>query len=268
MFHGREANLTIVSRSLTCAALLVVAQSAAQSQPCPCPTQDVNPAERVAWTLRTSTAVFSGMVLEISPAPIYLGHAIGETVALKLQVRTTWSGHARAPEGIVVVVAPRRPCGFVYDVGRSYLVFATSYGGELVSGSCAMSKPLEAAADDMRLLSVLTDPARIDAVLEGSTVRELLEMKPTVALMGRVVDAEGIPLQGATVHLTGDQLLGGNRATISDEKGRFRFPALPRGACVLTVNLLGYLKAEPLPVTLRTETPALNIALCKDQLPP
>jgi carboxypeptidase family protein len=59
------------------------------------------------------------------------------------------------------------------------------------------------------------------------------------ALEGRVVDATGAPRAQVLVTVEGPALLG-PRAARTDERGRFRFAALPVGRCTLALALLGY----------------------------
>ena len=61
-----------------------------------------------------------------------------------------------------------------------------------------------------------------------------------VALTGFAKARSGAPLQGVTVTVESDALLGRTRTTTSDANGRFRFPALPTGLYTLRGELFGH----------------------------
>src|SRR5437899_4347590 len=58
------------------------------------------------------------------------------------------------------------------------------------------------------------------------------------AIEGTVLDANGAPLPGVTVEAKSPSLQG-TRVTVTDNGGRFRFPALPPGVYSLTATLSG-----------------------------
>ncbi len=62
----------------------------------------------------------------------------------------------------------------------------------------------------------------------------------TGQIRGQVVDADGLPIPGATVAAASPNYLGGASAT-TDEDGRFRFLALPPGEYTVTITKSGFL---------------------------
>ena len=78
-------------------------------------------------------------------------------------------------------------------------------------------------------------------VLVSSTART---QGLTGALIGTVKDGGGGVLQGATVRITSPALMGGPATQPSDDRGQFRFPALPPGAYVLEVSFQGFTPAH------------------------
>src|SRR5262245_27724489 len=58
-------------------------------------------------------------------------------------------------------------------------------------------------------------------------------------LVGKVVDEQGALLPGVTVTLTGAAIMGSQTAT-TNERGVFRFPAVPSGTYKLTFDLNGF----------------------------
>jgi len=78
-------------------------------------------------------------------------------------------------------------------------------------------------------------------VLVSSTART---QGLTGALIGTVKDGGGGVLQGAVVRVTSPALIGGPATQPTDDRGQFRFPALPPGAYVLEVSFQGFTPAH------------------------
>lgn len=62
----------------------------------------------------------------------------------------------------------------------------------------------------------------------------------TGALIGAVKDAQGGVLPGVSVQVSSPAIIGGALAMTTGEKGQLRFPALPPGSYVLSVELPGF----------------------------
>src|SRR5689334_14788062 len=62
----------------------------------------------------------------------------------------------------------------------------------------------------------------------------------TGALVGTVKDATGGVLTGATVRVTSAVLIGGPAIQLADDRGQFRFPALPPGTYALEIGYPGF----------------------------
>jgi hypothetical protein len=62
----------------------------------------------------------------------------------------------------------------------------------------------------------------------------------TGLLIGTVKDAQGAVVAGATARVESSALIGGSKATITDEKGTLRFAALPIGDYTLAVEAAGF----------------------------
>src|SRR5947199_502756 len=63
----------------------------------------------------------------------------------------------------------------------------------------------------------------------------------TGALRGRIVDAQGLPVPGVTVTITGPQ---GGQTAVADSEGRFNFPFLTPGTYGVRAELPGFKAAE------------------------
>jgi hypothetical protein len=65
------------------------------------------------------------------------------------------------------------------------------------------------------------------------------QSKETGAIVGTVMDEEETPLPGVNVTLTSDKLMG-DRSTVTDTEGEYRFPALPPGIYTVRAELQGF----------------------------
>src|SRR5262249_11011878 len=80
-----------------------------------------------------------------------------------MDVVQTW--RAAEHEHVVVVTAPNEAaCGFTFEVGRSYLVYASSVEGEAYRVSlCSRTRRMEDADDDRSLLGAGVVPGSTEA---------------------------------------------------------------------------------------------------------
>jgi len=101
------------------------------------------PAEEMA----RSAAVLAGRVLRID-APRGGMVSTGDPVHVVFQVERVWKGPA--VHNLVIVTARHSvSCGFPFEVGEEYLVYARAAGGELHTSICSRTAPLAAAAVDL-----------------------------------------------------------------------------------------------------------------------
>ena len=64
------------------------------------------------------------------------------------------------------------------------------------------------------------------------------------AIEGRVSDTEGVPLPGVQVKASSPDLIGGSQSRVTEDSGKFRFPALLPGTYVLEASLPGFVPAK------------------------
>jgi hypothetical protein len=82
------------------------------------------------------------------------------------------------------------------------------------------------------------------AALLFSPLPARAQIGQTGTLTGTVTDSTGAVLPGATITVTSDALIGGSRTATSDANGTFRFPALPPGRYMVTVEMPSFGKWE------------------------
>jgi TonB dependent receptor/Carboxypeptidase regulatory-like domain len=66
----------------------------------------------------------------------------------------------------------------------------------------------------------------------------------TGAMIGTVKDAQDAAVVGARVQVSSPAMIGGPATTTSNEKGQFRFPALPPGSYVLDIGMDGFARSH------------------------
>ena len=95
----------------------------------------------VKGTLKNSTAVFSGEVLEIRSGVNFL--------QARFRVERSWKGVEAEQVSVLTENTAESPH---YRVGEKYLVFAGIRDGKLFTGHCSRTKRLEYAEEDLRQL--------------------------------------------------------------------------------------------------------------------
>jgi Ca-activated chloride channel homolog len=78
----------------------------------------------------------------------------------------------------------------------------------------------------------------------------------TGTLTGRVIDASGAPLPGASVRIVGTP-----RITVTDAKGEFRFEGVPAGNYEIAVSLAGFISATRTAIVRTGSTAAVTVTL-------
>ncbi len=108
-----------------------------------------------AQELAGSSAVFAGKVTSFS-APSTEGTSTDARTAT-FEVSQMWKG---ARQGTIVATTPRDSagCGFEFEVGREYLVYAGTTDGKLSVSLCSRTQQLSDAAADLQALGSGTMP--------------------------------------------------------------------------------------------------------------
>ena len=127
-------------------ALLTLARAEVYACTCAVPDPGLPLKRQVRMALNESRAVFSGRVIEVKEDPQ------AASVVVRLRVERFWKG---SPPGEVSVVTGLGggDCGYRFEVGQSYLVYAhASGGGGLGTNICQRTARLSEASKDLRVL--------------------------------------------------------------------------------------------------------------------
>lgn len=88
---------------------------------CSCPTVG-GVEQELKWKLKQLQAVFSGKIIEINKVPQ------SRDVSVKIEVKEIWKGRLSEE---VNITTPNHPgaCGVLFEIGKSYLIFASRSDG-------------------------------------------------------------------------------------------------------------------------------------------
>lgn len=115
-----------MSRYLLAFAFLFLLFGANETFACSCAPRD----QTTNADFQQSTAVFTGRVLSVQRK----GNA--ENVTIKLAVQKYWKGKI-SNEMKITTAKDSAACGFNFEVGKDYLVYATENSGKLSTSLCS-----------------------------------------------------------------------------------------------------------------------------------
>lgn len=93
--------------------------------------------------LKQSAAVFTGTVLAVTDS--------GTNRQVRLRVERVWKG-TKCGEVTIVTALDEAACGSSFQVGTSYLVYATRQQGKLSTSLCSRTQPASGASEDLAAL--------------------------------------------------------------------------------------------------------------------
>jgi hypothetical protein len=152
-------------------ALLVTLALPARGHACSCMAQTVEAA------IEEAAAIFEGRVAAIEP---------GEGgLHVRFDVVQTWRA-ADSEHVEVITAADSAACGYAFEVGRSYLVYARDADGALHTGLCSRTQPIEEADEDRVALGSGTIPVDVEDDPDRPPPRQ--ELAPRGGCAGCAVD--------------------------------------------------------------------------------
>lgn len=125
---------------------LVSLASVARSLPaCTCA-----PAGPPQQELERADAVFSGRVEAIGPAPMpHDDPKWPSRLEVTLRLLAVWKGIPDGERVTVYTASQSAACGFGFEKGKRYMVYAYDAGGELTATLCSRTALLKQAEDDL-----------------------------------------------------------------------------------------------------------------------
>ena len=116
-------------------------------------------------------------------------------------------------------------CGYQFNLGATYLVYASEYNGKLVTGICTLTSPAARMQATIRQLRALG---------KGERVADVFGMISTSPLSFADDPSEIKPLAGKRVRVIGSRNL--EQSTTTDDEGIYSFPSLPADTYRLEVD--------------------------------
>jgi hypothetical protein len=153
------------------------------SRPCPVFACSCAPPGTPIQELNRSGAVFAGKVVAIdapSNLPIlttsfpfinFLSSS-ADPVSVTFDVSDVWKGPAYR-QLVVTTVRDSASCGYPFQVGETYLVYATEQGAELTTNLCSRTNSISQAQSDLVALGPGTAPT-LDSAPQRSPINSLL----------------------------------------------------------------------------------------------
>jgi hypothetical protein len=164
--------------------------------------------------LSEGSPVFIGSVQARSDASESRGHDF------RLAVVETFSG-GTAREVTVRTAADTAACGYPFEVGKTYLVYARREAdGRYTVSLCSRTRPLDDADDDIALLRQIPT-GRVVSRVFGAVLREKMAVGSRLSQAQPSEPLGGVPIVARRGHF--------ERWTATDAAGRFVFEGLPPG---------------------------------------
>lgn len=102
--------------------------------------------------LARADAVFRGQVIAISNATSVTPGTAPDFAFTTFQVNTVWKGIGTSPLLKITSTMSGITCGFGFQPGREYLVYANTVNGELFTSVCYRTTPIANAQADLAVL--------------------------------------------------------------------------------------------------------------------
>ncbi len=168
---------------------------------------------------------------------------------IRLHVKTVFRGELAADdddddatdeEKTVEIWTPFGDCGFSFQVGETYLVYADDdeESDVMTTGSCTRTRRISDAGDDLAYLYFYRSNGDAASRVEGFLTADLLYLRERD--LAHYSEEIGAAVSGAVVELKRAESGELRRIAITNEKGRFVFDGLPAGEYTLNAWAAGY----------------------------
>ena len=131
--------------------ILIVSQQNIFACSCELPPDKVSKSTQIKKAKKESSAVFTGKVLSVTKLDKF-------NLAVKMEVKTKWKG-IKETEVTIFTGRGDGDCGFSFEVGETYLIYAyKKNGGKLGTSMCQRTALLSHSQDEIKMLGT----AKID----------------------------------------------------------------------------------------------------------
>jgi hypothetical protein len=129
--------------------------SAAPALACSCVLQTVAQAKQAA------AAIFEGRVTSIVDAPVS-GADMNPERSVTLSVVRSWRSLENQETVTLRTAKSGATCGYAFEIGTSYLVYAGGEPGKLLVNSCSRTRLLSEASEDLAALGGGVTPSKVE----------------------------------------------------------------------------------------------------------
>ncbi len=169
--------------------------------------------------------VFSGRVTAIEEGPRETGGKIDwQPRIVKFAVNAHYRGGGIEQSVEVRTGMGGGDCGYRFEVGEDYLVYAHSHENRLSTGICTPTKPLDKATEDLNFISSLSSAKPVGSIFGGITEwkarRSSDEYRPNP------------PIPALVLTLKGE---GGEYSATTDSDGKYSFSEVQPGSYVIQI---------------------------------
>jgi len=120
---------------------LFLLASAERSFACSCKASLEPKKKQVQEAFTSSGAIFSGKIVEVSESP-----ADKNSLLVKIKVAQSWKGESKR-EIIITTAKESSMCGYGFEVGKKYLVYANGLKNELFVDNCSRTTNMSNKGD-------------------------------------------------------------------------------------------------------------------------
>lgn len=116
---------------ISLALALFVFAAAEKSFACSCAASPEPEKSQIQKAFTSSSAVFSGDVVEVSESP-----EDKNSLLVKFKVALSWKGESKR-EITIITAKESSMCGYLFEVGKKYLVYANGLKNDLFVDNCS-----------------------------------------------------------------------------------------------------------------------------------
>lgn len=172
-------------------------------------------------TFWKTPVVFAGEVLQITLDPASRNPQYPAGRLVRFRVDRAWRGGV-SDRVVIHTGAGGRDCGYDFERGVKYLVYAHQRDGRLSTGICSRTRPIREATEDLEYLETAFRPAGVGRIFGKAEFQR------------RGPDEPVRPASGYTVTLaTG----GKRRQTTTRADGQYEFPDVPAGTYTIDISV-------------------------------
>jgi hypothetical protein len=154
----------MITDALALVALCTLLLSSTPALACSCVPQSVAQAKQDA------VAIFEGRVTTIVDDPESAADVVPEQ-SVTLSVVRSWRALENQETVTLRTAKSGATCGYMFELGQSYLVYAGGESGKLDVHSCSRTRPMKEASEDLAALGAGVTPVKVVDPAQDQSLR-------------------------------------------------------------------------------------------------